>query len=76
METSPFESVTFEDVESQIRTITDPLTQQLAHLCELMKDLRDAQAHRRHEETASSRAAGTSTGSTSRPGTWSLSNKA
>ena len=36
IETSPSEAVTSEDVERQIRAVTDPLTQQLAHLCELM----------------------------------------
>ena len=66
IETSSSEAVTFEDVERQIRAVTDPLTQQLAHLCELMKELRDVQTHRRHEETVSSRTAGTSAGSTSR----------
>ena len=66
IETSPSEAVTSEDVKRQIRTVTDPLTQQLAHLCELMKELRDAHAHRRHEETASSWATSSSTGGTSR----------
>ena len=54
IETSSSEAVTFEDVECQIRALIDPLTQQLAHLCELMKELQNAQAHRRHEKTASS----------------------
>ena len=66
IETSPSEAVTFEDVERQIRAITDPLTQQLAHLCELMKELRGAHMHGRHEETASSRAFSSSTGARSR----------
>ena len=65
-ETSTSESVASEDVAPQIRAVTDPLTQQLAHLCELMKELRDEQAHRCHEEAASSRAASTSTGSVGR----------
>ena len=32
-ETSSSEAVTPEDFERQIRAVTDPLTQQLAHLC-------------------------------------------
>ena len=56
IETSPSKTITSEDVERQIRAVTGPLTQQLVHLCELMKELRDVHAHRRHEETASSRA--------------------
>ena len=59
------ESVTSEDVVRQIRAVTNPLTQELAHLWEVMKELRDERAHRRHEQTASSRAASTSTGSAS-----------
>ena len=61
-ETSTSESVTCEDVARQIRAITDPLTQQLARLYELTEELPDEQAHRSHEETASSRAACSSTG--------------
>ena len=61
IETSPSEAVIFEDVAHQIKAVTDLLTQQLAHLCELMKQLRDGQTHRRHDETASSGAASTST---------------
>ena len=61
-ETSPSVSVRSEEVVRQIKALTDPLTQQLAHFCELMQDFRIEQAHRRHEETASSRAATTSTG--------------
>ena len=66
IETSPSEAVTSEDLERQIRTVTDRLTQQLAHLCQLMKDLRDTHTHRCHEKTASSRATSSSTGGTSR----------
>ena len=66
IETSSGEAITFEDAERQIRAVTDPLTQQLSHLCELMKELRDAQMRRRHEETSSSRTASNSAGSTSR----------
>ena len=64
IETSSSEAVTSEDVERQIRAVTDPLTQQLGHLCELMKELRDAHTHKHHEETASSRATRSSTGGT------------
>ena len=64
IETSTSEAGTSEDVERQIRAVTDPLTQQLAHLCELMKELWDAHAHRRHEETTSSIATSSSTGGT------------
>ena len=66
IETSSSEAVTLEDVEHQIRAVTDLLIQQLAHLCELMKELWDAQTHRHHEKTFSSRTASTSAGSTSR----------
>ena len=65
-ETSSSVSVTSEEVARQIKTVRDPLTQQLAHLCELVKELRNEKAHRRHEETASPRATSTSEGSTSR----------
>ena len=67
IETSPSEAVTSEDVARKIGAVTDSLTEQLAHLCELMKELRHGQTHRRHEATARSRAASTSTGSI----TWS-----
>ena len=60
METSPKVSVTFEEVARQIKAVTDPPTQQLVHFCELMQELMNEQAHRRHEETASSRTASTS----------------
>ena len=66
IETSSSEAVTSEGVERPIRSIKDPLTQQLVLLCALMKELRDAQMHRRHQETASSRTASTSAGSASR----------
>ena len=66
IETSPSGVVTSEDVERHVRDVIDVLTQQLAHLCEIKKDLRDAHAHRRHEETASSRATTSSTGGRSR----------
>ena len=67
--TSPSEAITSEDVARQIRAITHPLTQQLAHLCKLLKELRDEQAHRRHKETTSSRAASNFTRSTSQSDT-------
>ena len=66
IETSSSEAVTSEDVERQIKAVTDPLTQQLAHFGELMKKLWHAQTHRRHEETAFKRTAGTFAGTTSR----------
>ena len=56
-------SVTSEEVVRQIRAVTDPLSQQLAHLCELMREHRNEQANRRHKETASSRAASSSSSS-------------
>ena len=65
-EASSSEAVASEDVERQIRAVTDPLTQQLAQFCALLKELGDAQTHRRHKETTSSRATGSSTGNTSR----------
>ena len=71
-ETSPSVSVTSEEVGRQIKAVTDPLTQQLAHLCVIMQKLRNEQAHIRYEETASSRAASTSTGSASRFNTFLL----
>ena len=66
METPPKVSVTFEEIPHQIKSVTDPPTQQLLHLCELMQELTNEQAHRRHEETASSRTVITSAGSASR----------
>ena len=65
-ETATSVSVTSENIECQVRAVTDPLTQQLVHFCELMKEIRDEQAPRRHQETTSSRAASTSTSSTIR----------
>ena len=40
IETSSSKAVMCEDVECQIRAVTDPLSQQLALFCELMKELR------------------------------------
>ena len=59
-------SVTSEEVARQIKAVTDPLTQHLAHLCELMKKLGNEQAHRRQKETATLRSASTSACSTNR----------
>ena len=64
-ETSSSVSVTSEEVACQIKAATDPLTQPLANLCELMQELKNEKANRRHEETASSRIAGTFAGSNS-----------
>ena len=36
----------------QNKVVTDPLTQQLAHLWELMRELKNKQSSRPHEETA------------------------
>ena len=66
IETSPSEAVTSEAVGRKIGAVTDSLTEQLAHLCELMKELRHGQTQRRHGETAPSRATSISTGRTSR----------
>ena len=68
METSPSLSVTSEEVVRYIKKVIYPLIQQLDHLCELMQELRNEQAHRRYEQTASSRAASTSTGNAGRCG--------
>ena len=62
LETSPSVSVTSEEVARQIKAVTNPLSQQLAYLCEIMRELRNEQVNRRHEETASSRAARSSSG--------------
>ena len=58
-------SVTSEEVARHIKAATDPYTQQLAHLYELMQELKVEQPHSRNEETASSGAAKTSADSTS-----------
>ena len=72
VEKFPSISVMSAEVARQIETVTDPPTQQLAHLCELMQELRNEQAQRRHEETASSRTASSSSGSSGRSDTQSL----
>ena len=48
---SPSVSVTFEEVASQIEAVADPVTQQTTHPCELFQELRNEQAHRRHEDS-------------------------
>ena len=59
-------SVMSEEVARHIRAVTDPLTPQSAHLCELMQELRNEQGNRRHEETAAFRAASSISGDDSR----------
>ena len=59
-------SVTSEEVAWLIRAVTHPLTQQLAHFCELMRELKNEQANGRHEKTAAFRATSSSSGSGSR----------
>ena len=50
-------SVTSEEVAQKIRPVTELLApQQLAHICELMRELKNEQTNRRYEETASFRA--------------------
>ena len=56
VENSSSVSVTSKEVSRQITAVTDPLTHQLAHLCKLMPELKNEQAIRRHEGTASFRA--------------------
>ena len=56
IEASPGVSITYEELKRQIKAVTDPLNQQLAQRCELMQELRCEKAHRRHEETACTRA--------------------
>ena len=67
METSTSVSITSEAVDRQIRAVIDPPSQQLAHLCELMRELKNEQSNRRYKQTASSRVASSSSGS----GSWS-----
>ena len=66
VEISPSVSITSEEVACQIKAVFHPLTQQLANLCELMQELKNEQAHRRHEETASLIVARSSTAITGR----------
>ena len=44
-------SVAPEEVAPLIKAVTDPLTQQLTHLFEFIRELNIKQANRRHEET-------------------------
>ena len=59
VENSSSVSVTSDEVARQIRAVTDPFTQQLAHLCQLMHDLRNELSSRRHKKVASFRSAST-----------------
>ena len=65
-EPSLSEDAASENVERQIRDVSDPLTQHLAQLCALLKELGDAHTHGRHKETTSSKTTGSSTSSRSR----------
>ena len=66
LEASPSVSVTSEEIAGEIQAVAVPLSQQLAHLCDLMRELRKEQVNRRHEETASFRAASSSKSSSGR----------
>ena len=63
METSASVSVTSGEFASQIRAVTDPLSQQLAHLRELLRELKNEQMNRRHDEITSSKTDSSSSGS-------------
>ena len=54
IETSLGVSGTSQELARKMKKVTDPLPQQLAHLCDIMGELRNEQVNRRHEETASS----------------------
>ena len=62
-ETSLTAFVTSEEVACQTKAVADPLAQHLAHLCDLMQELRNEQAHRRYDQTAYSRTSTASAGS-------------
>ena len=65
-------SVMSEEVAWQIKAVFDSLTQELTHFCKLLRELRDEQFTRCHEQTASFRAACSSSCSSSRSDTvWS-----
>ena len=51
-----------DDDSRQIRSVTDPLTQLVAHLWELMRELKNEQVNGRHEETDSFKAASSTSG--------------
>ena len=53
IETSSSEALTSEDVERRIRTVEDPLPQQLAHLCEILIELRETETRILDEHTSS-----------------------
>ena len=59
-------SVTSWEVAREVRAVTDPLTQQLPHICELLRRFNNEQAKRYPEETASFTASGSTSGSDSR----------
>ena len=46
-------SVMSEEVACQMKAITDPLTQQLAHLYQVLHELKNEQASRRHQDASS-----------------------
>ena len=71
IETSLSLFVLFEEVARQIRAVADPLLQQLAHVCELMREVKNEQVNWRHEETTSSRTPGLPSGSGVQSGTHS-----
>ena len=59
-------SVTSKEVVNQIRAIPDPVTKQLAQLCEETLELKNEQAGRRNEEASSFRATSWLSGSINR----------
>ena len=65
-ENSSSASVISEEVAQQIRAVVDPVLQQLHHICKSMCEMKNKQAKRPHEETASFRGATSLSGSGSR----------
>ena len=57
VETLPSVSGMSEEVARQIKAVTDPLFQQIAHPSELKQEIRNEQMNRRHNDTTSSRSA-------------------
>ena len=57
VETLPSVSGISEEVARQIKAVTDPLSQQIAHPSELKQEIRNEPINRRHNETTSSRSA-------------------
>ena len=47
-------SVTFKEVARQLKVITDPLTQQLSQLCDLVRESKNKQDKKGHNRAASS----------------------